>query len=39
MEECALASAEVSYEDPEEEAPMGFMAIGGRFSDGNVSHR
>ena len=38
MEEYALASAEAAYEDTMEQAPMGFMATGGGFHDGNVSH-
>ena len=28
MEEYALASTEAAYENPEEQAPMGFMASG-----------
>ena len=38
MEEYALASSEAAYEDPEEQARMGFMVEGGGFHDGNVSH-
>ena len=38
MEEYELASAEAAYEDPGEQAQMGFMAAGGRFNDGNASH-
>ena len=38
MEEDSLASEEAVYEDPGEQAPMGFMAAGGGFHDGNVSH-
>ena len=38
MEEYALASAEAAYEDPGEQAPMGFMATGVVFHDGNASH-
>ena len=37
MEEYALASTEVAYEDTGEQATMGFMAEGGWFHDGNVS--
>ena len=33
MEEYALASAEADYEDPGEQAQMGFMAAGGGFHD------
>ena len=29
MEEYALASAEAAYKNPGEQAPMGFMALGG----------
>ena len=29
MEEYTLASAEAAYENPGEQAPMGFMALGG----------
>ena len=32
-----LCSSESDYEDPEEHAPMGFMAAGGGFHDGNAS--
>ena len=38
MEEYALDYAEASYEDPGEQAPMGFMDAGGRFHDVNASH-
>ena len=39
MEEYALAYEEEAYEDhPEEQEPMGFMATGGGFNDGNYSH-
>ena len=38
MEEYALASIEAAYEDPREHASMGFMAAGGGFKDGNISH-
>ena len=38
MEEYALASAEVAYEEPGEQEPMIFMAAGGLFNDGNASH-
>ena len=31
MEEYALASAEAAYEDPREQAPMGFRVAGGGF--------
>ena len=34
MEEYALDSAEVAYEDLGLQAPMGFMAAGGVFHDG-----
>ena len=38
MEEYALASAKAAYEDPGEQAPMGFMVTGGGFYGGNFSH-
>ena len=38
MEEFALAYEEAAYEDPGEYMPMGFMATGRGFHDGNVSH-
>ena len=39
MEEYALAYEEEAYEDhPEEQEPMGFMATGGGFNDGNYYH-
>ena len=38
MEEYALASEEVAYEYPEEQAPMRFMTLGEGFNDGKVSH-
>ena len=38
MEEYALASSEDAYEDLGEQAQMRFMAEGGGFHDGNVSH-
>ena len=38
MEEYALASIEVSYKDPGEQAPMVFIAAGRIFHDGNVYH-
>ena len=38
MEEYSLASAKAAYEDPGEQAPMGFMAAGGGFHDESVSH-
>ena len=37
MEEYYLASSEAAYEDPGEQAPMGFMAERGLFHDGNAS--
>ena len=38
MEEYELDYAEASYEDPGEQAPMGFMDAGGGFHSGNASH-
>ena len=38
MEEYALDSTEAAYEYPREKASMRFMAAGGGFNDGNVSH-
>ena len=38
MEEYALACIEAACEYPGEQAPMGFMATGGGFYDGNASH-
>ena len=38
MEEYVLYSEEAAYEDPREQAPMVFMAIGGGFRDGNSFH-
>ena len=38
MEEYAFNSAEAAYEDPGEQAPMGFMAAWGGFHDGNYSN-
>ena len=38
MEEYLLASEEAAHEDLGEQAPMGFMAAGGIFHDGNASH-
>ena len=38
MEEYALASEEATYEDPGQQAPMGFMAAGGGFCDENAYH-
>ena len=38
MEEYTLASTEAAYEDPGEQATMGFMTAGGGFHDGNTSH-
>ena len=38
MEEYALASEKVPYEDQGEQMPLGFMASGEVFNDGNVSH-
>ena len=38
MEEFSLDSAESAYEDPGEQAPMGFMASVGVFHNGNASH-
>ena len=38
MEEYVLDSAYAAYEDPGGDAPMGSMAAGGGFYDGNVSH-
>ena len=38
IEEYALDSVETAYEDPGEQAPMGFMTAGGGFHDGNVSY-
>ena len=38
MEEYALASEKVPYEDQGEHMPLGFMASGEVFNDGNVSH-
>ena len=38
MEEYALAYVEAACEDPGEQAPMEFMAGGGGFHEGNVSH-
>ena len=38
MEEYALDYSEAAYEDPWEQAPMGFMAAGGGFHDGNDYH-
>ena len=37
LEEYALASEEMAYEDTGEYARMGFMAVGGGFHDGNDS--
>ena len=38
MGEYALSSAEAAYEDPGEQAPMGFVASGVGFHDGNDYH-
>ena len=38
MEDYALASKDAAYEDQGEQAQMGFMATGGGFHHGNVSH-
>ena len=38
MEEYALISAEMAYEDPGEHTPIEFMAAGGGFHDGNASN-
>ena len=38
MQEYSLASAETAYEDPGEQAPIGFMATEGVFDDLNASH-
>ena len=38
LEEYTLAYAEVVDEVPGKHAPIGFMASGGVFNDGNVSH-
>ena len=35
MEGYVLASTEAAYEEPGEQNPMGFMAAGGGFHDGN----
>ena len=38
MEEYKLAYEEEAYEDPGEHVPMGLIAPGGRFYDGNAAH-
>ena len=38
MEEYESASAEAAYEDPGEQAQMGFIDTGGRFYDGKSFH-
>ena len=39
LEDCALDSAEEAYENPGEQAPMVFMALGGKMQGSeNTSH-
>ena len=38
LEEYVLAYVEETYEDPGQQAPMGFVESGGEFHDGNTYH-